>query len=194
MGENYTYYDIEIDLSKGLFGEVIAKVAELTPEDKKIDHEINMRSTEIYESRTIALEALNGDLSHINKIVKYVANDDKESKESKEFKELELSQAHYDGERDKYDKKNDVIHYHGIKSKLVTCTNCESKLSTKYINTNQCPMCNNEMRPKTLMDTLDVLMKNMKKAESDLIKKQKKYAAMKNGIKAIVRLELVDVH
>lgn len=92
-----------------------------------------------------------------------------------------ISTAH-----EKYYKLKNNIHYKGIKSAYVACKKCGSKLATKYICTNSCPMCNAELRPATtlaqiekLEENLVILNQQLKKETSRRNEKNKKNATIK---------------
>lgn len=81
------------------------------------------------------------------------------------------------------------IHYKGIKSEFVGCKKCGSRLATKYISSNMCPLCRNELRPDS---TLDAIAK-VKNAYNEALKKveeMEKEIAKKNGkVQWLVKIE-----
>lgn len=54
----------------------------------------------------------------------------------------------------KYENLRSKIHYKDVKSQFISCPVCGSKINRNFISSNNCPVCKNEMRPKTVLDTL----------------------------------------
>jgi len=50
-----------------------------------------------------------------------------------------------------YAKEHSVKNF---KAKLVACPNCESKINKKFVKYDRCPVCNNDLRSKTTINTL----------------------------------------
>lgn len=71
------------------------------------------------------------------------------------------------------------VHYSvdKVKSSFVTCRHCGSKIATKYITRNSCPVCNHDMRPKTVLDTIERQRKKLdetnRKIEEEIAKASK---------------------
>lgn len=87
---------------------------------------------------------------------------------------------------DKLTKTENKVHYKDVKSAFVSCKKCNSKLSTKYINSNFCPMCREDLRPTSTLDTIQgykdkkkELRIKMKEEELKLQKKMEKSATIK---------------
>lgn len=48
----------------------------------------------------------------------------------------------------------DTIHYKNVKASFISCPKCNSKINKEFIRSNFCPVCRNDMRPKTTLDTI----------------------------------------
>lgn len=66
-------------------------------------------------------------------------------------------------------------HCSTMTAKLITCRTCESKIAKKYIKTNYCPVCNNDMRTKSLIDKNNKLINEYEKVGLKLSKMQEIY-------------------
>lgn len=84
------------------------------------------------------------------------------------------------------------IHYKGVKSSYIGCKKCGSKLATTYISSNFCPMCREDLRPETTLNTIIGYKKKLKEIR-DLIKmeenKGKKKLEKLATIKWLVKIE-----
>ena len=84
-----------------------------------------------------------------------------------------------------YQELNRAFHFKNHKSATVGCKNCGSKIALKYLRSNICPVCKEDLRPETtqkrikaLKEKADALIdkrdsmecaerkKNLKKAET----------------------------
>jgi hypothetical protein len=66
----------------------------------------------------------------------------------------------------KLDDLDSNIHYANVKASFVSCPTCNSKINREYIKWNYCPICRNDMRPKTTLDTIaryKEIIKDLKK-------------------------------
>lgn len=71
----------------------------------------------------------------------------------------------------KYEELRNKIHYEGVKSKFITCKNCESKLNSGYFGKgvgNICPICRSDLRPTTTLETLENYKKNVEKLRKEV--------------------------
>jgi len=69
---------------------------------------------------------------------------------SKKLKELKEKQKE---KRDAYWALRDKAHFANVKSALIGCKECGSKIATKYMkHRNKCPVCGQDMRPQTAID------------------------------------------
>ena len=69
-----------------------------------------------------------------------------------------------------------------FKTKTISCKKCESKLATAYLKRNCCPLCGNDLRPKTIIENekklktrIDDLRTEIRNRESEERKNWKKY-------------------
>lgn len=71
--------------------------------------------------------------------------------------------------RDAIDKKlrntENRVHYKGIKSKFVSCKKCGSKIATEYLYSNYCLVCHEDLRPKSLLDSINAMHERRKKID-----------------------------
>ena len=85
---------------------------------------------------------------------------------TKGFEELKkrIADAYND-----YDKKNRSIHYtpDTVKSEYISCPSCKSKISVKHIRWNRCPICEEDLRPKSTLKAIE----NAKKKWQDLLQR-----------------------
>ena len=84
------------------------------------------------------------------------------------------------------------IHYSNVKSKFISCPNCDSKLNTSFIKWNVCPICKNDMRPKTILDTIkrykEIISNLNNELKEEELKIQKRIKN-KASIKWLVKIE-----
>ena len=104
-------------------------------------------------------------------------------KPSKALEELQKRMKETEVKRTKIENK---IHYKDVKSSFVSCRKCNSKLSTKYIKSNFCPMCREDLRPPSTLDIIQSyedkkkkLKAKIKEEELKLQKKMEKSATIK---------------
>ena len=72
---------------------------------------------------------------------------------------------------DNYHEKMIRIHYaaENVKSEFITCKHCGSKIATKYIKTNICPVCRTDMRPQSVLQSIE----NAQKKHAELLRQMK---------------------
>ena len=75
--------------------------------------------------------------------------------------------ARRDALNKKLSEAENRVHYKGAKSKFVSCKKCGSKIATEYIHSNYCPVCHEDLRPKSLLDSI----KSMHDRRDELNKK-----------------------
>ena len=63
-----------------------------------------------------------------------------------------------------YAKEHSVRNF---KAKLVACPNCESKVNKKFVKYDRCPVCNNDLRSKTTINTLRGYDEKIRALESE---------------------------
>lgn len=118
-----------------------------------------------------------------------------------EYPEIKGSKA-YDNLKERLKKANEKyialkekIHYKGVKSKFVSCKTCESKLNSEYFGTslkNVCPICHNDLRPLTTLETLENYKNNVEKLKKEIKAEEDKLnLKMKNKatVKWLVKVE-----
>lgn len=67
-----------------------------------------------------------------------------------------------------------TFHFANVKSAFIGCKNCGSKISSKYLRTNYCPVCNYDMRPETVQERIKKARQNAKELEKKLAEEQRK--------------------
>jgi len=87
---------------------------------------------------------------------------------------------------DKIAKTEGKIHYSNVKSAFISCRNCGSKIASSYIRSNNCPVCHEDLRPTTVLETIQgykekrkELKAKIKTEELKLQKKMEKSATIK---------------
>ena len=91
-----------------------------------------------------------------------------------------------------YKKATDIrrdVHYSHCESSYIACRYCGSRLATKYIKSNICPLCGKDLRPTSAIlrqERAELKAQELQKKLDDGIKKESK----KNGdIKWLVKIE-----
>lgn len=74
-----------------------------------------------------------------------------------------------------------VFHFADAKSKLITCGECGSKINVHWnrfqqLHGNFCPVCRNDMRPKSALDKIEAKRMKLSKVANDLSQSRKKDA------------------
>lgn len=105
----------------------------------------------------------------------------------------------------RYKELDTAIHYKDVKSKLITCGHCESKISTQvltgrlaaargWINRNLCPVCGQDLRPASTLEKIQRAKENAQKAVKDvhaeMKKQQEKAAAKATKLRWLVKIEI----
>ena len=78
-----------------------------------------------------------------------------------------------------------------VKSTFIGCKKCESKIASSYIqNTNRCPVCGNDFRSETTLNSLNALRRKITENEKKL-NEMREAAAKKNKpeIRWLVKIE-----
>ncbi len=101
--------------------------------------------------------------------------------------------------KERYEKNknrlNDLInkiHYSDVKSSFIGCKVCGSKISSKYIKTNYCPVCQADLRPATVLERIKAAELAVEKADKELhaeLKKLREKNKKKAVIKWLVKIE-----
>jgi hypothetical protein len=72
-------------------------------------------------------------------------------------------------------EKERKFHFSEVKSEFIGCKSCGSKIATKHLKCNFCPVCRSDMRPASAFATIDAAKVALKKAETALAVEKKKY-------------------
>ena len=94
------------------------------------------------------------------------------AKETKKIKDLKNRIDLEEKKKIKYANSHAI---NTFKSKLIGCPNCGSKINKEYIKRDKCPICNNDLRSKTTIETIaryESKIKDLKKKIKDEEKKQ----------------------
>lgn len=81
------------------------------------------------------------------------------------------------------------FHFENIKAAFIGCRHCGSKISLNYLDSNCCPVCDGDMRPKSTLDTLERYEANLKKANELLLEEQNKTLVKHSKTKWLVKIE-----
>lgn len=96
--------------------------------------------------------------------------------------------------RNTYYSKENAIHYKNVKSEYIGCKSCGSRIASKYINYNKCPICKEDLRPQSTLDSIKNAHENYKKIKKQY-KEEEKKVLVKNTAKSELRwLVKVEYH
>lgn len=107
-------------------------------------------------------------------------------------KKIEDLKAKLNETRNKYNELQRKVVFQEFKSEYVGCKKCGSRLSTKYLRSNNCPLCGNDMRSQTTLNTLARLKEKgvaLEKQLNEEIYKVKMKNVKKGTIKWLVKIE-----
>lgn len=87
-------------------------------------------------------------------------------------------------------EKQNKIHYssENTKSEYIGCKHCGSRIATKYIHSNSCPVCGTELRPVTTLNAIEASKKSLEEIDKK-IKEIEIKASKKAKIKWLVKIE-----
>lgn len=91
-----------------------------------------------------------------------------ESTEPPKTKAFEALVARRDELNKKLCEAEDYVHYKEAKSKLVSCKKCGSKISTGYLHSNYCPVCHEDLRPKSLLKSINEMYERRNKLDKKI--------------------------
>ena len=121
------------------------------------------------------------DRSYWNVAVKF-----RHYKDNPKSKKLDTLKIRCEKEREKSRDYSEAHAIKNFKSALVGCPKCNSKLNKNYIHRDSCPLCGQDLRSKTTIDTLAKydanikdLLKQIKEEERKLNQKRQKQAEIK---------------
>lgn len=123
--------------------------------------------------------------SYDNLAVKYRVADNGITK-AKKYAELKERQERAWRE---YADLSNASYMEGVKSLLVTCSKCGSKISSKHWRRNNCPVCGQDFRSKTTLDRIDAKLKASRKAEAELEQYKADYAEKHGKVNWLVKFE-----
>ncbi len=89
---------------------------------------------------------------------------------------------------DKLLEMQNTVHYKSVKSAFVGCKECGSKLATKYIRTNRCPLCGKDLRPATTLNTIERLKAKQKELDKKITEAERK-ASAKAPLMWLIKIE-----
>ena len=102
---------------------------------------------------------------------------------------LKKAEEKADAAKKKWLALDNKVHYADAKSDFIGCRNCGSKISRQYLDSNCCPVCDEDMRPQSTLDTLKRYQENVHKANVLLLEEQKKNLAKKSKTMWLVKIE-----
>ncbi len=104
----------------------------------------------------------------------------------KTAKELELAQKITEAGK-LYNERNSVLYPKTRTSEYIGCGKCGSRLASKYLNSNYCPVCHTDLRPETTLKAIAAAKAKWEKAEEIKQEYIKKHS--KKEIRWLVKIE-----
>ena len=86
-----------------------------------------------------------------------------------------------------YRERSSVVYPKTRTSEFIGCNNCKSRLSSKHLNRNHCPVCNADLRPETMLKSIAAAETKWKKAVEN--KKEYIETHSKKAIRWLVKIE-----
>lgn len=111
------------------------------------------------------------DRSYWNVAVPYL---DDSKVNSKKLDELNEKYMELRKKKEEYAKAHSVQTF---KSELIGCKKCSSKLARKYLRGQACPLCGEDLRGQTTLDTLANYDKRMKENQEKQLEEKRKLSA-----------------
>lgn len=108
----------------------------------------------------------------------------RESRKSDKLKELEQKILDAYSE---YNKRNNALYPKTRTSEYIGCGQCGSKLSSKHLTSNRCPVCHEDLRPETMLKSIAAAEAKWKRAQA--IKKEYVDKHSKKEIRWLVKIE-----
>ena len=96
--------------------------------------------------------------------------------------------------RNDYYKSSDKFHYADVKSKFIGCRHCQSKLNLAHLHRNRCPVCGQDLRPKSTLDQLEYKRNKIEELEKQLRDEERKLAEKYNSPKYLRWLVKIEYH
>ena len=131
----------------------------------------------VYPSREEAEKAIDRmDNNHYDQLA--VLFQESQSPRDEKIKELNIKCSKA---CDEYYKRDRLLYSDTITSAFIGCKNCGSRLSTKFLGSNSCPLCRSELRPEHMLKSVRVAREKWSKAQQavdEYIKKKGKKETM----------------
>ena len=104
-------------------------------------------------------------------------------------KKIEILAARLEEVRQGLRKRESVIHYSSdnVASEYVGCKHCGSRIATKYIKSNRCPVCGADLRPATVLNRIDIAKQRIAQLENQIKAEERKNG--KYEVKWLVKIE-----
>lgn len=109
--------------------------------------------------------------------------------DGKETPALKKAKEKLNAAIEKYSTSNNKFHFAEAKSAFIGCQTCGSKISHEYLEGNCCPVCGNDLRPKSTRDTIAKYKDNVDKARVLVTEEEKNAVAKHSKIKWLVKIE-----
>ena len=106
--------------------------------------------------------------------------------QSKKLKEL--TKKVYEA-RSKYNAESSVLHASKVTSDFIGCKKCGSKLARKYIKSNRCPLCGEDMRSNTELKKVAALAAAVDAAQTALAQETRNQARKGGKEMWLVKIE-----
>ena len=74
----------------------------------------------------------------------------------------------------KYRETTGKIHYKDVKSQYIGCKHCGSKINKDYLTQNHCPICRQDLRPQSVLDSIEKMKLKLVQLQEDIKKEEKK--------------------
>lgn len=96
---------------------------------------------------------------------------------SEKTKKIEELNARIQETYKTYTMRDSTIYVKTRTSEFIGCSNCKSKLASKFLRTNFCPVCRADLRPETILKSIEaakVKWQNAQQAKKDYVDKHSK--------------------
>lgn len=97
--------------------------------------------------------------------------------------------AKFQTEKAKFREVNAKLHFIGAKAEFIGCKNCGSKISSRYLTSNCCPVCRADMRPETVLKRLKAMSEKIEKIWGEYQESQKKDNQKSDELNWLVKIE-----
>lgn len=182
MSHSIQYYNYEENVDKNYVQSKLDGIAKRNSSSRSELEKPIRWLTKICDSEDSAMEYINEVDSHWYDQLAVRYTEISIPKESKKYSDMVAKKNELMAT---YQQLNNTVAFKDFKSEYVGCKTCGSKLSTKYMRTNKCPLCGGEMRSQTTLDKLARLQAKIKELDK-LIKEEEMKLRAKNQKKAVV--------